>query len=152
MPGASWKIKRWPLEHFKKLVQLLPQEKFFILGGPKDNFCQELEVSAPGRIINLAGHLSLKDSCTVLSRSRLVISGDTWAIHLADLTGTPGISLMGQPPLAFAPIPIFTPWKPPPLPALHKVWEGKMLPKRLPKVPGGHFPEAVALKACKLLS
>ena len=37
-PSAAWEMKRWPVEHWKKLVTLLPNENFVILGGPKDTF------------------------------------------------------------------------------------------------------------------
>ena len=99
VPGAAWALKRWPLEHFKKLIELLPEQLFVVLGGAQEAFCQELENLFPDRVTNLAGKLDLADACSVVARAGLVIAADTGLIHVADLSGTPGISLMG--PTAF---------------------------------------------------
>jgi heptosyltransferase-2 len=47
----------------------------------------------------MAGKLSLMESMGIVKKSNLVISADTGIIHVADLIGTPGISLIG--PTAF---------------------------------------------------
>ena len=99
VPSAAWEMKRWPLEHWKKLILSLPEESFVILGGPEDLFCQELEDLAPSRVKNMAGKLSLMESMGVVNCSRLVISADTGIIHVADLLGISGLSLIG--PTAF---------------------------------------------------
>lgn len=98
-PSAAWEMKRWPMEHFKKLINLMPDKKFLILGGPSDDFCQDLEDMDPTRVTNLAGKLTYKESCQLVASSKLLISGDTGLIHVADLAGVNGISLMG--PTAF---------------------------------------------------
>ncbi len=98
-PSAAWELKRWPLEYWKKLIDLLPNKKFLVLGGPTDNFCSELEQVDPIRCLSLAGRLSLKESAQVVSKAELVISGDTGIIHIADLLGVKGILLIG--PSAF---------------------------------------------------
>ncbi len=99
VPGAAWPMKRWPLEHFKKLISLLPGQAFVVLGGPGESFCRELETSFPSRVANLAGQLDLSQACSVVARARLVVAADTGLLHVADLAGTPGIALMG--PTAF---------------------------------------------------
>lgn len=98
-PSAAWEMKRWPLENFKKLILLEKKRKFLILGGPKDQFCQELEDIDPNRVINLAGKLNLIESCAIISASKGLISGDTGLLHVADLIGKKAISLIG--PTAF---------------------------------------------------
>lgn len=98
-PSAAWEMKRWPVDHWKQLIALMPQHQFLILGGPQDHFCQSIADSAPERCKNLAGKVSLKDSCAIVAHAPLVISADTGLIHVADLLGVPGISLMG--PTAF---------------------------------------------------
>jgi len=99
VPSAAWVMKRWPIPHWKKLIQSLPQEKFVILGGPTDSFCKELEEVDPTRVQNLAGKLSLMESMGVVKKSGLIISADTGIIHVADLIGVKGLSLIG--PTAF---------------------------------------------------
>jgi len=98
-PSAAWEMKRWPVEHWKKLITLLPDHQFCLLGGPEDHFLHELESIAPQRVVNLAGKLSLSESAYAISKAKLLISADTGLIHIADAIGVKGISLMG--PTAF---------------------------------------------------
>ncbi len=99
VPSAAWKMKRWPVSHWKKLVLLLPNIRIVILGGPDDLFCEEISQIDPTRIKNYCGKLSLLQSCDVINKSAVVISGDTGLLHVADVLGIPGVSLMG--PTAF---------------------------------------------------
>ena len=98
-PSAAWELKRWPLDYWKNLIELLPNQKFVILGGGKDKFCIDLQNIDPYRCISLAGSLSLLESTYIVSKADLVISGDTGIIHVADLLGIKGIALIG--PSAF---------------------------------------------------
>lgn len=98
-PSAAWEMKRWPLSHWKNLIELMDNKKFVILGGAQDSFCDELEAIAPDRVLNLAGKLSLLESCAFVKISPLVIVADTGILHVADLFGTSGIGLIG--PTAF---------------------------------------------------
>lgn len=99
VPSAAWEMKRWPLDHWKKLIQILPQTKFVVLGGKEDTFCQDLADVDPSRVFNLAGKLSLIESCRLVQKSALVISADTGLLHVADVLGVKALSLMG--PTAF---------------------------------------------------
>lgn len=98
-PSAAWEMKRWPLSYWKELILLMPQEKFYVLGGPDDDFCQELEEIAPDRVINLQGQLSLLESCQVVSQGQCLICADTGLLHVADILKVPAIALIG--PTAF---------------------------------------------------
>lgn len=99
VPSAAWPMKRWPLDHWKKLILMRPDDYFVVLGGPHDDFCDELVKIAPERVKNLAGELSLIQSAHLVERSRLIISADTGLLHVADLFGKKGIALIG--PTAF---------------------------------------------------
>jgi ADP-heptose:LPS heptosyltransferase len=99
VPSAAWEMKRWPLAHWKKLIELMPERLFVVMGGKEDLFCQELEDIDPTRVRNLAGSLSLVESCALIEKSPLVISADTGLLHVADVLGIKAISLMG--PTAF---------------------------------------------------
>ncbi len=101
-PSAAWEMKRWPIDHWKNLIRLLPDQKFVVLGGPGDQFCQELEEVDSSRVKNLAGKLSLAESCELVSKAPLLVSADTGLIHVADLLGNKGISLMGPTAFGFA--------------------------------------------------
>ena len=99
VPSAAWEMKRWPLEHWKKLIRLLPESNFAILGGKEDHFCQDIADINPSRVQNLAGKLSLVESCHFIQKSALVISADTGLLHVADVLGVKALALMG--PSAF---------------------------------------------------
>jgi heptosyltransferase-2 len=98
-PSAAWALKRWPLEHFKKIVQLLPDRRFVLVGGPQDHFLQELAQIAPDRVQNLAGKLSWQESTQLIAQAQLVVSNDTGTLHIADWLGRKSIALIG--PTAF---------------------------------------------------
>jgi len=99
VPSAAWELKRWPVEHWRKLVELLPDFHFNILAGPQDDFCDEIVAADPQRVNNLAGKTSLLESFCVTSLSKYVVSGDTGFLHAADLFNVPGCAIIG--PTAF---------------------------------------------------
>ena len=99
VPSAAWEMKRWPLPLWKKLISIMPGFNFIVLGGKEDLFCEELKEIDPQRVVNLAGKLSLVESCAMISQAELVISADTGLLHVADVMGVKALSLMG--PTAF---------------------------------------------------
>lgn len=99
VPSAAWDMKRWPISYWKELIQLMPEQKFVVIGGPQDYFCQDITDIAPERVTNLAGKTNLLDSCFVVHKTALTISGDTGFIHATDLFSRKGIFLAG--PSAF---------------------------------------------------
>lgn len=99
VPSAAWPMKRWPLSHWAQLIKNCPETNFALLGGPGDDFLKELEQLAPERILNLAGALSLAESCYVTSLCQAVVSADTGLLHVADLLGVRALALIG--PTAF---------------------------------------------------
>ncbi|MEZ0392064.1 MAG: glycosyltransferase family 9 protein [Pseudobdellovibrionaceae bacterium] len=100
-PSAAYPLKRWPLAHFKKLVELLPQEQFVCLGGPEDRFIEEIVGVAPERVLNLAGLLTLQESTAAISLSRGLITNDTGLLHVGEQLGKKTIALMGPAPFGF---------------------------------------------------
>lgn len=97
VPSAAWKMKRWPADHWKELVQMLNRPSV-LLGGPEDIFCQDIAAMSAS-CTNLAGKLSLVESCYLISKAKAVISADTGLLHVADLLSIPVIALLG--PTAF---------------------------------------------------
>lgn len=100
-PSAAYPLKRWPLDHFKKLIQLNPQEKFVCLGGPEDRFIEELVSVAPERVYNLAGLLSLQESTAAISLGKGLVTNDTGLLHVGEQLGKKTIALMGPAPFGF---------------------------------------------------
>lgn len=99
VPSANWVMKRWPVSHWRRLVELLPNHNFVVLGGPTDTFCAEICDAAPERCVNMAGKSSIMESSYIVSQSKVVVSGDTGFMHSADMFRIPTIALMG--PTAF---------------------------------------------------
>jgi len=100
-PSAAHALKRWPLEHWKRLIQDMKASHFVILGGPEDRFLEELVSVDPSRVENFAGRLSLEQSAQVVLKSDLLIANDTGLMHVAEQTGKPCIALMGPAPFGF---------------------------------------------------
>jgi ADP-heptose:LPS heptosyltransferase len=101
-PSTAWPKKDWPVEHWSKLIQSLPGLNFVILGGPGDEACKILSREKPagnGQLLNMAGRLSLLESCAVISQAQALVSADTGLLHAADQLGVPTIALIG--PTAF---------------------------------------------------
>ena len=100
IPSAAWELKRWPIEHWKQTIALMPKENFVILGGPEDHFLKDLITKEnQSRVINLSGTLSLLESCAVVAMAKSAIGSDTGLSHAADQLGTPIVFLTG--PTAF---------------------------------------------------
>lgn len=99
VPSAAWELKRWPVDYWQKLVKLLPDHSFVVIGGPGDTFINDIEAIAPERVINLAGKTNLLESFYVIYKANYVISGDTGFLHAADLFHKPGQAIIG--PTAF---------------------------------------------------
>jgi lipopolysaccharide heptosyltransferase II len=99
-PGARWNNKRWPAEHFARLVSLLankfPDARFAILGGGDDkNLGEIISRAAPGRCLNLCGATSLPEMIECVRRGSLMITNDTGPMHVAAALDIPLIGLFG---------------------------------------------------------
>lgn len=99
VPSAAWEMKRWPVAHWENLIRELSDQKFIILGGPEDKFCEQLKAVAPNRVLNMAGQMNLQESAAVIGKAKLVVSADTGLLHVADQLGKPLLALIG--PTAF---------------------------------------------------
>lgn len=107
--GSSYRLKSWPREHFRKLIDLIITRtdlRVVLCGGPDDLAVSEyLAFAHPQRIKNLVGQTSLAETLTIIQKARYVVTGDSFASHAADLLGTPVSVLFGatHPLLGFAP-------------------------------------------------
>ncbi|MFQ6618140.1 MAG: lipopolysaccharide heptosyltransferase II [Fidelibacterota bacterium] len=120
-PGSKWNTKRWPEERFHGLIYrlILNMNAFIILiGGEEDRaLCRKIALSSGrllnrhpqfknNRLINMAGKLSLLQSSEVIRRSRLLISNDSAALHMASAMRTKAVAIFGPtiPDFGFYPI------------------------------------------------
>ncbi len=96
-PFTRWQSKNWPLNHFKQFAQSLPQNMLAAFTGSAADAApiRELLKSNSGLGINLAGKLNLLEFAELVKRSSVMITGDSFPMHVAGAMGTPIISIFG---------------------------------------------------------
>lgn len=98
-PSATYELKRWPIDYWKKLVQLNPNRKFVVLAGPSDTFTSALNDEE--NVVNLTGETNLLESAALIKKSYAAVCNDTGLLHFAEQLGKPAIALMGPAPFGF---------------------------------------------------
>jgi heptosyltransferase-2 len=97
IPSAQWPGKRWPLNAFRDLIQLIHAKTPFrcaILGGGRDTWAQELARHTHAH--NWVGKLDLSSVMSALSlRCSYVIANDTGLMHMADALSLPTCAILG---------------------------------------------------------
>jgi ADP-heptose:LPS heptosyltransferase len=99
-PSAAFELKRWPIEHWKKLINLQPEKNFIILGGKEDSFLKQLEGTSKN-VFNWSGQTSLIETVAVVSLAQALVSNDTGVLHVGEQLGIKTIALMGPAPFGF---------------------------------------------------
>ncbi len=105
-PGSVWQTKRWPIEHFLKLIELLSSNGInsILIGGKEDReICDTLTSEG---VLNLAGDLTLIESAAAISLSRGIVTNDSAPLHMASAMNIPTIAIFGSttPFLGFGPL------------------------------------------------
>ena len=97
--GANWPNKRWPVDSFALLNDWIYDMKVVPImtgSGPVDEQrAQEIEAMIEVPPINLVGKTNWPQLAHIIKNSRLVVGGDTGAVHLAAALGTRTVMLMG---------------------------------------------------------
>lgn len=95
-PGASDPRRRWPVERFAALGDLLAQQgALVVVNGSADEAALAGAVVAAMRApaVDLSGKLSLAALCGLLERAALLVSNDTGPLHLALALGAPCVGI-----------------------------------------------------------
>ena len=89
--------KRWPVEHWRKLIEAFPDRRFVLFGTAGDRaITTEIAQGFPAsRITDLAGQTDLPGLVTAFRTCRLMVTNDTGGMHLANAVGVPVIGLFG---------------------------------------------------------
>ncbi len=88
--------KRWPVSHWRALIEAMPGERFVLFGTPRDaSITNEIAAGWGDRVENLAGRTTLPDYAARLRACRLLVTNDTGGMHLANALGVPLIALFG---------------------------------------------------------
>lgn len=99
VPSAAYALKRWPISHWKQLIENNSDKKIVILAGPTDQFTNELNVYS--HVINLTGQTSLLESAAIVNKAQAIVSNDTGLLHFSEQLGKKTIALMGPAPFGF---------------------------------------------------
>ena len=97
-PMTRWPTKNWPLENFLTLARMLADDWFVVLTGSEaergslDALTQSLSA---GRAASLAGQLTLLEFSELVSRADVVVTGDSFPMHLAAAHKRPLVALFG---------------------------------------------------------
>jgi heptosyltransferase-2 len=98
IPGSeNTPEKRWPVPHWRALIESLPGEAFVVFGTPNDVAIADAVAAGfdPARVNNLAGKTDLPAFAARLASCRVLVTNDTGGMHLANALGVPLIALFG---------------------------------------------------------
>jgi heptosyltransferase-2 len=89
--------KRWPVAHWRALIEALPSERFVLFGTANDAaITAKVQAGLDStRVADLAGKTDLPTYVSRLSHCRLLVTNDTGGMHLANALGVPLIALFG---------------------------------------------------------
>jgi len=97
IPGASHPSKRYPLEKFAKLTNLIDANYIVIWGNKEEKVIAEgIKDLSPN--VSVCKKIVLKDLISLVSLVDLVIGSDTGPTHLAWAQNVPSITLFGPTP------------------------------------------------------
>jgi ADP-heptose:LPS heptosyltransferase len=102
--------RRWPAEYFRAVVEDLvvrPGVRCVLIGGPQDRETVarfQAGLSEPGRVVNLAGRISLAELVALMQRADLYLGNDSGPLHIAVCVGLPVFALFGpESPAVYGP-------------------------------------------------
>jgi heptosyltransferase-2 len=108
-PGSIWATKRWLPERFAEVSDRLIKEagaKVIFLGSKEDEkLCLEIANLMKEKPIILAGKTNILQSAAIISKCKVILSGDSAPVHIASAMKTPVVAIFGStiPEFGFAP-------------------------------------------------
>lgn len=97
VPGARWRTKIYPAEHFAKLAQLVLEEgTAVVLAGSRDDEALGKKIAAltPG-VFNLIGQTSLRELGALIAHCKFYFSADTGPLFIATAFKKPLVAVYG---------------------------------------------------------
>ncbi|GJL80743.1 MAG: lipopolysaccharide heptosyltransferase I [marine bacterium B5-7] len=97
-PFTRWPSKNWKTEGFTHLAAALQGRCAVVISGARSDqevasqFVNDNDLTS---VINLCGELDLNEFAAIVSAAQAVISGDSFAMHLAVACNTPVVALFG---------------------------------------------------------
>ena len=94
--GTTWESKRWPLDHWRALVEKAKSEGLDVLVSWGNEFEQlDAKKIVVGSGATLLPKMGLKQLAVKLSESQIVVGVDTGLVHLSAAIGVPTLGLYG---------------------------------------------------------
>ncbi len=97
-PGAKWKTKIWPKEHFKSLTDMIINNlgyDVFIFGSKDELDIANYIKKGYKNVMNFAGKLSIKETAEYMAHCSLLVSNDSALMHLAVALDIPVAAMFG---------------------------------------------------------
>ena len=107
-PSAGAPLKSWPVDRWAALAEALlgTGTQVVLVGAPEDGPLLSTILEHMNQRVPIIHGQSLDVSAAIYQRSRLVVTVDSGAAHLAAAVGTPTVRLYGPaPPASFGPWP-----------------------------------------------
>jgi lipopolysaccharide heptosyltransferase II len=96
-PGAKWPTKQWPLRKFVELCNLLPGQRFIVMGEEREKgLGEEIERALPGRVASLAGQTDFQVAGEILRRCKALVTNDSGLMHLGCAVKIPVVAMFGS--------------------------------------------------------
>ena len=86
-PGTNWPSKRWPIEHFAQLAQILRERGMSVVVVGSSDAVELAPQIKPD--LNLAARTSLKQLVEIIGLAEVVVANDSGPMHIAAALGTP---------------------------------------------------------------
>ena len=102
-PGSGGSAREWPLEHFgllaRRIIEGMNLAVVVTGTGGESARAEEVARGSPGRAVNLAGRLNVKELAALLQMSSLLVANSTGPLHVGVAVGTPVVGLFPQIPV-----------------------------------------------------
>jgi len=102
-PGSGGSAREWPLAHFgllaRKFIEQLNLAVVVTGTAGESARVEEVARASSGRVVNLAGRLSVRELVALLQKASLLVANSTGPLHVGVAVGTPVVGLFPQIPV-----------------------------------------------------
>jgi heptosyltransferase-2 len=100
--GTKWPNKGWPIENWIGLIKIIKDEKsnIFLLGGHDEQRAMQELASQFNFLINTGFDNNIKEFAAIVNLCDVVITADTFALHVATAAGKKIIAMFGPTSMA----------------------------------------------------
>jgi lipopolysaccharide heptosyltransferase II len=97
-PGAHWKTKRWPVEHFRDLARKMVQSgvQVMVTGSAAEASLGQTIAEAGSHVKDLSGRLDIPLLGGAISLCSAFVANDSGPMHMARGLGVPTLAIFGS--------------------------------------------------------